>query len=382
MKVVHLSSAHPAHDVRILHKECRTLSKAGYDVSLVALNDGDEAANAVRIVGLPEPKNRVDRLTRSVWRAFRAALREKAELCHFHDPGLIPMGLLLRLGGKRVVYDVHENIPHSVLTKDYLPPFAQRVVGTFAGWMERAAATFFQGVVAATPTIAARFPARKTVTVQNFPVLRKFRTADRTPYAEREPIVVYLGTMTHHRGTREIVEAINLVPPASGARLALVGFFEPPEFRTELEHLPGWGRVNFLGWQSRKEVAGTVSQARAGLAVLHPRPSYLDSYPVKLFEYMAAGIPVIASDFPLWRRIVEEAGCGLLVDPLAPESIAKAIQDILADPKEAEAMGARGRQAAEDRFNWEHEGRKLIRFYRQLADEDPENGEERSPCAR
>ncbi|MGQ9498496.1 MAG: glycosyltransferase, partial [Desulfotomaculales bacterium] len=166
---------------------------------------------------------------------------------------------------------------------------------------------------------------------------------------------------------REMVTAMTLLPEALGVRLVLAGKFVPPFLEDEVRQLPGWERVDFRGWQDRAAVARLLGEARAGLVVLYPEPNYVEAQPNKLFEYMSAGLPVIASDFPLWRDIVEEAGCGLLVDPLDPAAIAQAIQWILEHPKEAEAMGRRGQKAVFDRYNWDTEAAKLLAFYRRLT---------------
>ena len=117
---------------------------------------------------------------------------------------------------------------------------------------------------------------------------------------------------------------------------------------------------------SRGGVKELLNSARAGLVLLHPRINYVDALPIKLFEYMAVGIPVIASDFPLWRTIVDGANCGILVDPMKPEQIAKAIDWLLDNPREARKMGERGRRAVLERYNWSLEEKKLIELYDKL----------------
>jgi glycosyltransferase involved in cell wall biosynthesis len=169
------------------------------------------------------------------------------------------------------------------------------------------------------------------------------------------------------RGIKELVHAMALIPESFGARLVLAGNFDPPALEDEVKRIRGWERVDFLGWQSREGVAHILGCARIGLVLLHPRLNYLESYPVKLFEYMSAGIPVIASDFPLWRRIVQGAGCGLLADPLNPTGIAEAIQWLLEHEEEAQTMGVRGREAIHSRFNWNKESEKLLNLYRAIS---------------
>jgi glycosyltransferase involved in cell wall biosynthesis len=112
-----------------------------------------------------------------------------------------------------------------------------------------------------------------------------------------------------------------------------------------------------------------LSKVRAGLVTLHPTPAYLEAYPVKMFEYMAAGLPVIASDFPLWRSIITKEQCGLLVDPLDPKALAKAMRWVLENPVEAEAMGRRGREAVLTTYNWDAEAAKLKVLYRKILGE-------------
>jgi glycosyltransferase involved in cell wall biosynthesis len=152
--------------------------------------------------------------------------------------------------------------------------------------------------------------------------------------------------------------------------MMLAGPFSPKGLLTELESLPGWARVQNLGVLDRPSVANLLSRVRLGLLVLQPEPNFVNARPIKLFEYMAAGIPVIASDFPLWRQIIGEARCGLLVDPQDPQAIARAMQYLLSHDAEAEAMGRRGRKAACELYNWNSEERVLLKFYSDLLETD------------
>lgn len=366
VKVCILTTVHQPFDTRIFHKQAKTLVKAGYDVTLIAQHSKDEVVDGVKIVTLPRPRNRLTRMFSLAWRAFRLACQHKADIYHFHDPELIPVGLLLKLQGKRVIYDVHEDVPKHILSKEWIPKPLRRLVAGGARLAEGLASWALDGIVSATPPIASRFPSSKTVIVQNFPILNELVVQDPTPYWERPANVVYVGDITLIRGIREMVQAMSLLPDDLDAQLILAGTFSPPSLETEVSALSGWERVKFLGWQDRKSVAQLLGKSRVGLVLFHPEPNHLEAQPNKLFEYMSAGLPVIASDFPLWREIVAGERCGLLVDPLNPKAIAEAIQWILDHPEEAEEMGRRGQKAVPERYNWNTEAAKLISLYRRL----------------
>jgi glycosyltransferase involved in cell wall biosynthesis len=369
MKTTHLTSVHNPSDVRVFVKECLTLANAGYQVVLVAAGGEERVVDGVQIRAVPKPKSRLERVTKTAWMVYRVALREKSDVYHFHDPELIPIGLLLGLKGKRVVYDVHEDVPRQIFSKHYIPKWLRGFVGGAVELMEIFTARRLSALVTATPYISSRFEHLNpcVVTVQNFPLLNEL--ASKTtglPWERRERAVAYVGGMTVPRGIREMVTAFSLLPEHYAAELHLAGSYTPGILHEELVKLPGWERVQELGFLDRDGVRQALGKVRAGLVLFHPEPNHINAYPNKMFEYMAAGIPVVASDFSLWREIVESAGSGLLVDPLDPRAIADAVRYLLDNPKEAEEMGRNGRRAVEERYNWGSEERKLLNLYEEL----------------
>lgn len=363
--VAHLTSVHDADDVRILHKECRALAEAGYDVLLIAPHDRDQTVEGVRIHAVPRPRSRFERATRTTLQVARAALASRARVVHLHDPELLPWGLLFKLMGRRVIYDAHENLPNDIRTKHYLPSWLRVVLSVSADAVERAVCACFDGVVTVTPGIAARFPADRTAVVRNYPRLGEFPEVESRPYASRRSIVAYLGGLSEIRGTREMVKAIGRVDGALGAELWLAGRFDPPRLEASLASEPGWARTVRLGWQTRGQIVTILREARMGLLVLHPAPNHLDSLPIKLFEYMGAGLPVVASDFPAWRAILGDGG--LYVDPLDADAIARAVEWLLTHAEEAETMGRIGRAAVTRELHWEREAATLKRLYERVA---------------
>ncbi len=369
-KVVHMTSVHVPFDPRIFHKECRSLARAGFHVTVIGTDWQEGERDCVQIKSIQGDASRLGRMTRTVWRIFREARKQRADVYHFHDPELIPIGLLLRAGGKDVIYDIHEDNPKEILSKRYLPGWSRAAVSWVIARLENAASGRFSALVVVTPSIAKRFQKlnRRTIIVHNYPYVRELlQEGNAIPWDSRRESVAYVGGLTLQRAVREMVHAMALLPDSLPATLELAG----PEIKgdanfAELRRHPGWRRVRHHGFIDQKSTFQILQKVRAGLVLYHPEPNQIESMPQKIFEYMGAGIPVIASDFPLWRRIMGDAGCGFFVDPLKPVEIAKAIEYVLTHPREAEEMGRRGQAAVLKQFNWDSEAEKLLQLYRAL----------------
>src|SRR5438309_4047933 len=368
-RVCHLTSVHPAYDTRIFEKECLSLVKAGYDVHLVAPAAQSSRHRGVSIAAVPPARGRLRRVTVTTTRVLWRALQLRAAVYHFHDPELIPVGLLLRALGKHVIYDVHEDVPADILDKHYLARGVRVALSRIVDIGERAAARFFTRILAATPAIARRFPPSRCALVQNFPAWAEIATPTGTAYSTRPglPVVTYVGLLQEIRGIAEMVRAIETLAARTQVRFVLAGRFDTSSLETRTRAAPGWQYVDYRGVIPRAMVPQVLAEARVGLVLFHPTPNHIESQPNKLFDYMAAGLPVVASRFPLWCDIVAGSRCGLLVDPLDPMAIAAAIDWLLTHPAEAEAMGARGREAVRERFNWPREEAMLLDCYARLC---------------
>lgn len=367
-RIAHLTSAHPPLDVRIFHKECRSLARAGYEVIVLGNHELNETVDAVRLQGLGAANGRLRRMTVKLAEMCRVAFKVPADVYHIHDPELLVVGLVLRAAGKRVVYDIHEDLPRTILLKAYIPSFLRKPLMWIVERVENAAARRMSGLIVANPAHADRFRRihRNTVVVNNFVILDEFIPSTRVEWKSRDRAVAYYGGISEQRGIREMLSAMDLLPGTLHLKLELGGCFYVKQQEADLAAEPHWKHVHWHGELDRNGIASLLNRVQVGLAVLHPDEAYLTSLPTKLFEYMAAGIPVVVSDFPLWRNIVQGAGCGLLVDPFNVRDIAAAIEHLIRNPAEAEAMGQRGRRAAEEHFSWANEEQILLSFYSSL----------------
>ena len=371
MKVIHLTSVHPWDDTRIFLKMCRAVAMAGHEVHLVAPRADrpagtSEAVDGVRIHAIAPVRSRRDRMFRAAGEALSTGLALNGDLYHFHDPEFLRIAPQAQLrSGKPFIYDVHEDYREGTLEKAWIPRPLRRPLAWWSARTEDRKAPRLAGVVCATPHIARHFTGHPGLAVvQNFPWREELAPLPRQAGGSRSRFA-YVGGVSRLRGAHEMVAAMSRAP--EGAELVIAGAWEDQSLRDACADDPGWQRCVAANVLDRRAVQELLSGAAAGLVCFLPARNHCQAQPNKLFEYMSAGIPVIASDFPLWRKIVTDTGCGLLVDPSSPEAIAEAMRRIIADPVAAQAMGERGRQAVLGHFSWESEFPILLRLYERLV---------------
>lgn len=362
---MHLSSVHNPFDTRIFYKECRSLKKAGYEVSLIAPHLREEVVEGIKIYPVRKYANEPARMFFTGRQVYKRAkdLGDQNTVFHFHDPELIPYGLLLKLRGYKVIYDVHEDVPRQIMSKTWIPGFLKTTLSYLVEKMESLASGFFDRIITAEPVTYNRFPKERTVLVRNYSIPDELSPAD---MSKKQNNIIYAGSITEIRGIRQLVKALALVPEEFKVRLKLAGTFTPRTLMDEMQKLPGWEKVDYAGWVDRKRLAALMAESKIGMIVLNPVPKYLEAYPTKLFEYMSAGLPSVISDFPLWEEIMEEYQCGLTADPMDPQAIADAIVWMLTHPEKAAIMGANGLRAVREKHNWQNEEKKLISAYREI----------------
>jgi glycosyltransferase involved in cell wall biosynthesis len=322
-------------------------------------------------VPVPRSSGRAARMTVGVWRLFGPLLAHDADVYHFHDPELVPLAMALRLCGRKVVFDAHEPLPAQILAKPWIPARLRPVVAAATGLLVRLAGRGVTAVVAASPLVEGVYAgARRLVVVNNFPILpgddptvlagESAGPPQEIPYDRRPRGIVYVGGLSDLRGLSAMLDVARIAGTRHGERLTLIGTFMPSELEARLAEPELAGLIDYVGTQPPERVRELLGESRVGLILQIGPEAYKRNLPTKMFEYMAEGMPVVASHFPLWKQILDDAEAGVTVDPEDGRAAAEAVSRLLSDPVEAAAMGRRGRKAVYERYSFGPEAAKLL----------------------
>ena len=365
IRVCHITTVHQRNDPRIYQKECRSLAKE-FEVNLVVADgEGDSTLDNIRVydIGL-RSKNRFLRFTRDGKKAFKKAKQLRCNVYHIHDPELLRIGVKLEKSGFRVIYDAHEDLPRQILSKPYIREFFKPLLSKLIEKYEDFHVKRLSYIITATDHIKQRFLLvnPKANNVNNYPILSEFRDVPILSTSKKNR-VCYVGDLSRIRGVIEMVQSLKF---SKHGKLVLGGLFVDSLAESEVRKLEEWNDVDYRGFMQRVEMAALFEQCVAGLVTLYPTINYVDALPVKMFEYMLAGLPVVCSNIPIWKKIVESNGCGIAVNPNDPKEIAEAIDYLILNPKVAEDMGKNGRKAVIEKYNWQMEEAKLLLAYKEV----------------
>lgn len=361
--VVMLANAgHKPLDTRIFHKEARSLQQVGHKVTLIIPHREDFIKEGVQIISVSLPVKGWEQLVKCPWKIFlKARQQPRNAVFHLHDSELLLVGLALKFSGRKVIYDAHEDTPLQISYQHWIPTLVKPFYSVFYRLLEKLAGWWFDAVIVAEPVIAKYFLTRKTLLIRNFPIASSFQKE--ISLAESQFDLAYVGLLSEARGIVEMLEAHKMASAKKFMSFVLGGKFAPATLEREL--LPKYN-VEYRAWLSYEEMVATLYNSKAGIIIPHPIERYKTNYPVKLFEYMAAGLPVIASKEGESAEFVREGEAGILVDPLRADEIAAAMLTLSEKPDLAAEMGKRGRKLILEKYNWENESQRLINLYKNI----------------
>ena len=375
-KVCIISTVHDPFDVRVFFKEAKSLQRQGYQISLIVKYPQDSVVEGIRIVALPEVRSKIRRILFLPIRALSLALSEKASLYHFHDPELLFIGYLLKLlTGKFVVYDAHEDFPSTVFARDWIPDQLMWILSRIVNLLELTISRKFDAVITADPAVAQRFSGvhQKVIILLNVPP-RAIVNDPPAEYEKREKSLVHIGSLSRSRGVWFLLEVVEQLVLMNVEFLLDIYVKTTPENILEglSDQITGKGfdaYVNINEAISYEKLLLKLRKYQIGLIPFLDMEKYRKNIATKMFDYMSAGLAIVASDLSPQRLVIEGAGCGKLIEPEDPIAFANAIRDLLADPEKTFAMGKNGWSAIQDQYCWEEEEKKLFKLYADLLNE-------------
>lgn len=361
-----LTSVHSPFDVRIYHRQAQTLARAGYQLVLVATEtELRQTTQNISVIFIPKPRWRLARILNWV-RFVKIGLAQQAHIYHFHDPDLLFAGLLLHLLTKKpVIYDRHENYHEDILDKEWIPKFLRQPVSFLFRHIEQFIAARLSAVIVVVDEHLKYFS--NAITVCNYPELDEFL---RLPVVSKDPHkLIHVGGLGEAYGVQTQIEMLMHIKN-DAVHLDCFGNYRENDAETKINQLLNkynlHHKFNFLGHIPYAQIKNHLAGAMAGLVTLQNIKAFDAALPRKMFEYMACGLPVIASDLPGVRKIITCANCGILVEPENPRAFAEAVDYLLDHPQEARRMGENGRRAIIEKYNWSGEAKKLLGLYRSL----------------
>ena len=362
-----MTSVHDPEDDRVFYKECMSLAAAGYEVYLVAKGESYEK-NGVHVVGVGQQTGgRFSRMYGFAKRVYEKALELDADLYHFHDPELMPFGEKLKKRGKKVIFDSHERYTEQLRSKAYIPSVIREPFARVYGWYEDRILRKMDAVIFPC-TMSGKNPfegkCTRAAIISNAAVLSEFFYQFQENAQKKDRLVCYVGGLSESRGITQNI----LAASAAGAVLALAGDFSSDAYKDQLQQMPEYSCVEYRGRLNRQGVTALLSESHVGLCTLLDCGQYLkiDTFSVKVFEYLSMAVPVILSKSQYNCQMVEKYQFGICVDPENTEEIAAAISYLLDHPDEANQMGKNGRRMIKEAFNWGVEEKKLLALYEDI----------------
>ncbi|MBI9065677.1 MAG: glycosyltransferase [Salinivirgaceae bacterium] len=374
IKVCHLTSVHPPFDIRIFYKECISLAKNGYEVSLIAPIESEVIKENIEIIPIHLPKSRLKRMLQVSFKMFRLAMKQKAKVYHFHDPELMLCGAMLKFSGKKVIYDIHENNRLTILDKEYLNKFSRKLLAASYYLIEKFFNLFYDQLVLALSeeTYEKYYSKRNSTVVLNFPLPLKLKEISRKNDKDGCIRLIYVGVIHETRGIFEMLKlAGEIKRKGRKVLLDLVGQVRPDSLMAEIDNFKIEYDLNdeivMHGFVNAPIVSEFISKAHFGLAFLFPFVRYQEALPTKFFEYMQQGLPVIANDYPLYRKYVEDLNLGINVDTRDLESAALKVIELSDNKEKLQAMREKGISFTSFEFNWASQEKKLLSLYQKLT---------------
>lgn len=371
VKVCHITTVHSPFDVRIFHKECRTLVRAGYEVYLIAQHDKEETVDGVNIIPLSKVSSRLKRILFLSIKALLEAIKLNSDIYHFHDPELIPTGIILKFLGKNVIYDIHEYYTEILLSSKNISVRNNIIKDilrfTLKFILEKVPKYTFDWLIFPTESLKREFDSPlKSSVLLNLPTIDEIEKHINPDSQERIFDIVFAGTVSPFRMKFMLEIAQKLCLLEVNYKWLFVGI--PSEtikwvyknYKKEFleRYIVMVGRIPY------EVLLKYLEKSKIGFNY-HPFEKRFNvAIPMKVFEYMLVGLPVVSTALPELNCYLRNNIHAILVNSQNPLEYANALYDLIRNPGKASEIARNGRELILNQLNWEmSESSKLLRIY-------------------
>lgn len=368
-RVCIITTVHNALDTRIYYKEIRSLSK-NYMVEYCApISNIQQMPKLDRVIIKPlnSAKSKLGRI-RTHFDLVRLIIKSNCSLYHLQDPELIPLGVVLKYFNKKVIFDMHENVLLDIKTKNYISPYIRKFIFILFSIIYKISRKKFDFFILAEDSYRKIMNNRNYKTIFNYPILKKIEPPQKKKFKYG---MVYVGSITRDRGVWNMLRSFQIVQESiPESSLHLIGPIDEPALESEIkmwiaEHSLA-DKVCLYGRVPNERIFDIVKHNSIGLCLLDPLIGFQESLPTKMFEYMLSSLPVVISDFKLWKQIVDDSGCGVALNPQNHIKVAEEIIKLFKDEVKMEELGKNGLNAVRSLYSWEQEEKKLLNIYKQI----------------
>ncbi|PEH49532.1 glycosyltransferase [Enterococcus faecium] len=370
------SSVHTWSDARIYSKEAKSLANNGKQVTFMAI-DSDvpkEKVDHLHMIYLP-PKRRLLRFT-NWFKIYNQMKKSDNKYFHFHDPELLIVALCLRIKFKKnivIIYDMHEHLPSALRTKDWIPSIFRNRLSLIIEKTEKFLIRYCDCILFAEESYKKNYISFNLVKedIYNFPMLEPSISEESNNQKKETIDLIYVGALTEQRGLFNMLHLISYIHKKEGQKyhLHLVGDMNTDKVNVQqfirkhdLENV-----THIYGRKKYEDLWNLYNYVDIGLCLLHPTPNNINSKSTKLFEYMAASLPIIASNFPIYQ-FIERYNCGYTENINDYPSLYKTIKQIEESKSLKEQLAINGKKLYEDVYNWKNEEIKLLNIYKKLGE--------------
>jgi glycosyltransferase involved in cell wall biosynthesis len=356
-------------DPRSFYKQGRSLVKAGYETVIMGLYGEDKVVQGIKLIGFKSAKRRLTRFFITNYQIFIRALKERADVYHFHDLDFIPLAILLKMITKSIIiYDIHEAYPEYMLIKSYLPKALRKFVSIFVYLLEHTAIKFFDAIIPNDNYIANEFKHQNNIPIFNFPTLDFFKNINRIPWNNQSYDLFYHGSLPkyHFEAMMNIAEKLNSENIRNIWGIVTNDQSTLIWAQREIEKRNMKSNFVFLPYTDYLNVFEYLSKVKIGIIPLPPYKKFMKNIPLKMFEFMGCGIPMVLSDLPPSRQFISGENCAFAVEPDNIGEYVTAIKTLLENPEKAIEMGHNGKKLVFEKYNWDFEEKKLINLYNAL----------------